>query len=577
MPAGKKAFFTIERSVDAGNEFKTMHLLVHRNLTLRYKLDINMAAKTSISSEIMLNDLSTGIVQFTLFNANWIPVAERIIFVNNHSHSFYPQIFLIKKDLSKRGLNKIIISVPDTLLTITSVAVTEAVLADRDGPTIFSDFLLSDEIRGKVNNANYYFSSDIQFDSLTRNDKLTDSALAAHLDLVMLTHGHRRYNWEQIANGVMPPIQYTADTSYIQIKGQVTAGRLHHFKEPLSLNMVLFTKDSAKNIFTVPVQSDGSFEKSHLFYYDTAKLYYSLIAAKKIKGVVKFNNNFLSGEERKNFFKNITNEVQKNNFPMTDKNSLSVTSEIFYRELNKRLDFKAGTTLKEVKVKVRLKTAKQVLDEYYTSGFYSGEGNNYMIDVEGDITSSRYRDIFAYLQTKIPGLNVVYNYNAGPIPLWYPNSQGIPDVPAFLLDEVPVSLESVRSIDVNSIAFVKAFRPPFLGSLLNGFSGVIVLYSKRGYSPLYNNENSIAGLETHLLPGYTLFKEFTQPVYPDLATTTEEDYRPTLYWNPFIIIDKNNPQFEISFYNNDISKKLCVVLEGINIEGKMTRIVKMLE
>jgi hypothetical protein len=34
-------------------------------------------------------------------------------------------------------------------------------------------------------------------------------------------------------------------------------------------------------------------------------------------------------------------------------------------------------------------------------------------------------------------------------------------------------------------------------------------------------------------------------------------------------------QFE--FYNNDISRKLRIVLEGINAEGKLARVEKVLE
>ena len=33
----------------------------------------------------------------------------------------------------------------------------------------------------------------------------------------------------------------------------------------------------------------------------------------------------------------------------------------------------------------------------------------------------------------------------------------------------------------------------------------------------------------------------------------------------------------MEFYNNDISKKLQVVLEGVNGEGKMIRITRLLE
>jgi hypothetical protein len=57
----------------------------------------------------------------------------------------------------------------------------------------------------------------------------------------------------------------------------------------------------------------------------------------------------------------------------------------------------------------------------------------------------------------------------------------------------------------------------------------------------------------------------------------ETDIRTTLYWNPYVITNKKSPRVRIQFFNNDISKKLQVVLEGINSDGKMTRVVKMLE
>ncbi|MEO7801432.1 MAG: hypothetical protein ABIR81_05505, partial [Ginsengibacter sp.] len=130
--------------------------------------------------------------------------------------------------------------------------------------------------------------------------------------------------------------------------------------------------------------------------------------------------------------------------------------------------------------------------------------------------------------------------------------------------------------NINNIAYVKAFRPPFLGSLQNGFSGVIALYSKRGYSPVTNNSYE-PGLKTFVLEGYSSFKEFIQPDYAKDSSKTEEDMRPTLYWNPFILMDKTNPTTTLSFYNNDFSKKLCLILEGINADGQMSRIVKILE
>jgi len=568
LPKNKKAIVTIERSLNAGKEFKNMHLLVHENQTLRYKLDIDMSSKTIISTQIDVSDLPTGIVQCTLFNANWVPVAERIIFVNNQNHFFLPIITVKQKDLSKKGSNQIEINVADTLLNNMSLAVTEVSLAAINGPNIFSDFLLSDEIKGKVYNAAQYFSTEILPDTTS-----------AQLDLVMLTSGHRRFDWERITKGLLPATPYPADTNYLQIKGQVTAKKLLKSKEPLTLNVMLQTKDSVRKMFVLPVKRDGSFDQNNLFFYDTAKLFYGLNNQKNSTGAVKFEGSLMKSEDRKSFFINQQIEQSELIIPLNKKggNKEPTEDSLFFAAQEKLQKLSALITLKTVTVKAKSKTTKQILDDYYTRGMYAGEGSSIAIDVEGDISVNG-RNIWDYLQSKIPGLNVTRRgSNPEPIPLWYPNSQGIPDVPAILLDEVPISLESVSSLNISSIAYVKAFRPPFLGSMLNGFSGVIALYSKKGYSPVYSNKESQQGLETYLLNGYSKFREFIQPDYTNINSREEPDNRPTLYWNPFILTDKNNPKSTISFYNNDISKKLCIILEGINAEGKMTRVVKLVE
>ena len=83
-------------------------------------------------------------------------------------------------------------------------------------------------------------------------------------------------------------------------------------------------------------------------------------------------------------------------------------------------------------------------------------------------------------------------------------------------------------------------------------------------------------MESTILAGYSKFKEFYNPVYTK-EPAYEADTRSTLYWNHYILTNKKTPRFRVEFYNNDFSKKLLVVLEGINSEGRMTRTVRYLE
>ncbi|MFX5555278.1 hypothetical protein ABTE11_23630, partial [Acinetobacter baumannii] len=72
-------------------------------------------------------------------------------------------------------------------------------------------------------------------------------------------------------------------------------------------------------------------------------------------------------------------------------------------------------------------------------------------------------------------------------------------------------------------------------------------------------------------------KEFYSPVYSKEFNPTQPDIRKTIYWSPSIILSKDKNIQRVEFYNNDLAKKLLIVLEGINENGKITRVVKQIE
>jgi hypothetical protein len=133
------------------------------------------------------------------------------------------------------------------------------------------------------------------------------------------------------------------------------------------------------------------------------------------------------------------------------------------------------------------------------------------------------------------------------------------------------------SLNIRDIAMVKVFRPPFFGSFGGGGSGAIAIYTKKGGDSRADNNNSSKGMPSSILTGFTRFKEFYNPQYDNLNENPETDIRSTLYWNPYVMTNKKSPRFRIQFFNNDISKKLQIVLEGVTADGRMARVVKILE
>jgi hypothetical protein len=125
---------------------------------------------------------------------------------------------------------------------------------------------------------------------------------------------------------------------------------------------------------------------------------------------------------------------------------------------------------------------------------------------------------------------------------------------------------------MSDVALVKVFPPPFFGAFGGGSGGAIAIYLKKGASL-----NQSKGLDFATVTGYSPVKEFYSPDYSKSDQPIEPDYRTTLYWNPFVLTDKNHRRILLSFYNNDITKKLKVIIEGCNEDGKLTRVEKIFE
>jgi hypothetical protein len=159
------------------------------------------------------------------------------------------------------------------------------------------------------------------------------------------------------------------------------------------------------------------------------------------------------------------------------------------------------------------------------------------------------------------------------------NSDNLPGLtwrdgtPALFLNEMPTDVQTLMGLQMTDIAYVKAFRPPFMGSTGSSPSGAIAVYTKKAEDI---NLAKIKGLSSALLAGYTAYKEFYEPDYA-IALPKFPDMRSTLYWNPYILIDRKKKSYNIRFYNNDITKRIRIVLEGVNAAGKLARVEKLIE
>jgi hypothetical protein len=542
----------VERTASIPENYKRLNLLVHMNQIVLFKVKLNTADKQLLSANIPIEGLNTGILQFSLFSEDWLPLAERIVFVNNREHEFGAKLIPQLVTLTKKGTNVFDIYVTDTTVTNMSVAVTDASLeSTQANHTIYSDLLLSSELKGKIHNPGYYLSSDA--DSVTAN-----------LDLVMLTNGWRKFNWDKIKASIGPEIKYPVETDLIRVSGKVY-GLKNVSANDLMLNLVIQNKDSSKNFIFQPVTKEGLFQGQNMYIFDTARIFYNFNQNQKLNEItqVQFDNGLLkaSGKQLELKDENMLN-LWNDSVSLAKMNAFLQLQE----DWKKRSSYK---TLQEVIIKAKVKSNAQALDERYSSGLFAG-GDAQVFDFLNDPAALGGIDIISFLQGRVAGL-MINRSGASTTMSW----RGA--TPDLYLDQMQVGADFIQSINVQDIAMVKVFRPPFFGSMGGGSGGAIAIYTKKGGDFRSDNTKSNKSMQSTLLVGYTRFKEFFNPQYENPAENNETDIRTTLYWNPYVITNKKSPRFKVQFFNNDISKKLQIVLEGVNADGKMTRVVKLLE
>jgi hypothetical protein len=549
---GDAIIFSVKRPETAGEEYPSVYVVAQMQQQLLYRAKASLAKTSVVSGSIPVKEIPAGIVQITVFTENEKPLAERLVFVNHQDYYFITDLNAPLKGLNKRARNVIQIDVPDTIPCNLSLSITDAGAnpSKKGEDDIFSTVLLTSDIKGYVHNPGYYFSSDVD-------------SVAKHLDLVMMTNGWRRFKWEEVLAGNFPRITH-APEDYLTIEGKVN-GLTKTELANRELTGFLVLPNNSQQILSVPVPSDGKFSIPGIFFYDTAKLYYQFNNDKdKIlttKALFDFKSNFLLTPPKMK-----TDSAMAARNIIVDTQMLARNRQFAQRNIQIIEDQKKVQTLASVEVVAKKKSKAEIMDEEYTSGFFKG-GDGYTFVAEDDPTAAGSMSVLNYLQGKVAGLQITGSGSQMSLS-WRGGT------PSLYLNEMIGDVSLIQSLPMTDVAMVKVFRPPFFGGSGGGSGGAIAVYTKKGKAA---NDN-VKGLDFARVAGYTPPRQFYSPDYSKAdQAAVAEDYRTTLFWNPYVMTEKNSRRILFTFYNNDVTKKIRVVIEGVNADGKLTRMEKIIE
>jgi hypothetical protein len=540
--------YTLTRPDSATEAFTAYTVVAQMQHQMVYSAKINMRIKKQVTAPISTENFANGVLQLTVFNAAQVPIAERLVFVNHNTYSFITDLHVIEKNITKRGHNTLQIDVGDTILTNLSISVTDAVSnpVTKNEENIYSNFLLTSDLKGYVYNPAYYFLSN-------------EDTVQQHLDLVMMTNGWRRFNWESLLAQRWPKLIWPID-NYLSITGNVY-GLSKTQLTGKDLTGIIKTKNNTSDFIVIPLTYQGQFRVTGLYLFDTAKLYYQINGDKdkKLTSIASFsfkNEIAVAAPPPNKFLSSLFYTIK------TDSVFLQRNARL--AALQRSLFESKAKTLEVVKITSKQKSPQQKLEEEYTSGFFSG-GDGYTFDVGNDPFAASSPSVLDYLRGKVAGLQISDN-NGQQSASWRGSETSI------FLNESNTDIALLQSISMNDVALIKVYRPPFFGAIGGGAGGAIAIYTKKGSS----DNSKVIGLGSANIYGYSAIKEFYMPDY-EKTNTDAPDYRTTLYWNPFVILDKKNRRIKIPFYNSDNCKKIRVVVEGINKLGILTREEKIFE
>jgi hypothetical protein len=203
--------------VKASDEFNNsaVYLFAHSRQLVKAVRSATLQNGTAVF-KLDAGDLADGISHFTLFNSNRQPVCERLYF-KRPGKKLSLSLLANKQVYAPREKVALALSSANELQQPVAADLSIAVflidsLQTTHLPDISSYLMLSSELKGAIPNPQYYFDE--------ANPGVDEAA-----DNLMLTHGWRRFNWQNVLQPQAPAFEFVQEQEGLLIHGKLTDRR----------------------------------------------------------------------------------------------------------------------------------------------------------------------------------------------------------------------------------------------------------------------------------------------------------------------------------------------------------------
>lgn len=519
--------------------------------------------------------LSPGVNQVVLFDKEGSIICDRLIFKHGaerievtagYDRPSYGPFDPVTLSLHLAGKDGKAVTAPFSL------SVRDGSQEVEWGRNILTDLLLMSEIKGYVARPAYYFEAD-------------DSVHRAHLDLLLMVQGWRRYSWEALSGAQEFAMKYHAERSGIETVGTVTS--LFRGKPKSGVDVTAFMlrqneddeqKASAINVLTT--DSLGRFA----FTTDVSGDW-NLILSTREKGKRK---NYLITLDR--MFSPKPQPYRKEDMvvrvrPSADGGTspeaagAAVESideaDTFTPDYARGVEPEKTRQLDELVVKGRNNTRESIIRD-------ARAGSLAYYDVQSGLDDIR--DEGGYIGDDLHEFLMQMNYNftrtyspEGEEFLLYKGRNPMIVIDYERTDDDSVRYKHLRLGAIKSVyvsedsGAINSFcQASMLGAdTLRTFGCVVFIETyPDGKAPA----DADKGVRKTRLHGYSAPAEFYSPDY-SYRSAADTDYRRTIYWNPDVTPDADG-NATVRFYNNGSARTFVTDLQTVTPSGAIATLPK---
>ena len=529
---------TLRHNVNMKGIQSPIHLSVHKEGVIWFN------AYASINEEISIVDipdkkLPEGIFTITIYDENFHVYCERLAFVN------YPEPLQVslatdKEEYGKRKKVVAQIEVRDAKGNIQpgnfSLAVVKSNLDNLQvRNNFYTYYFLQSELKGRIDNPAFYFEK-------------RDSSSMVYLDLLLLTHGWRRYDFKKIVSLEKSEILYPIEES-LSFSGKIQQWNKNQKMEEIKLT-ALFRHDSINEVVYGQPGPMGFFMFTNYDFCDTAEVILSAQDLKQRQLDISIVNHKYP---EANFF------VYENVTSLNDIDSLDVELMGSIPQSPMESIDKVVHKIPEVKVtaKTKKKDPRRLHNEAFNIATYE-VNRNFSYTATGGVGEgfAGALGILQFLPKK--RINDAIS-RGGSI-----DGKALSGMlgPIYVLDGNRVGAEVLKSLPAQMIERVEVLGPASAMIYGPGGGGGYAFFTRTNM-----NSESETKTVSYKFPGYSQSKEFFSPDYSSVNSDYFiSDNRNTLYWQPNVTLNDEG-KAEISFFTSDDQGVFLIHCEGRTEEG----------